>query len=81
MSYYYKRPGDWLWRPHETSSLVEDVRAGRLSAGWRYRVEGDTEERTLSELLEAEQARQARPLTPAEEDDRSRPTGSGALLL
>lgn len=64
--YYYKRPGDWLWRPHETSSLAVDVRSGRISANWKYRVAGDADEHSLAELLEAEHAHRIRPRTPAE---------------
>ena len=67
MPYHYKRPGDWLWRPHDTSSLAEDVRCGRLRAEWRYRIDGDPHEHSLAELLDAERARQSRPLTPADE--------------
>jgi hypothetical protein len=68
MPYYYKRPGDWLWKPHETDSLAEDVSRGRLRADWQYRVEGDDEEHSLAELLEAERVRKSRPLTPTEEE-------------
>ena len=67
MPYYYKRPGDWLWKAHETDSLAEDLRSGKLHEAWRYRLEGDTKEHTLAELLEAERVRKSRPLTPAEE--------------
>src|SRR5436309_2895045 len=63
MPYYYKRPQDWLWHRHETSSLAEDVASGRLRPDWRYRVEGDPQERSLAELLGAERAHQSRPLT------------------
>ena len=66
MPYYYKRPGDWLWKPHETESLAEDVRSGRLGPDWKYRIEGESEVRSLEELLEAERVRQSRRLTPDE---------------
>jgi hypothetical protein len=80
MPYYYKRPGDWLWKPHETDSLAEDFRSGRLHADWRYRVEGDAEEHSLAELLEAERARQSRRLTPAEEE-MTAPDGTWGTLV
>ena len=66
--YYYKRPGDWLWHPHETASLAEDVRSGRISPDWKYRVAGDADEHSLAELLEAEHAHRVRPRTPAEKE-------------
>ena len=65
--YYYKRPGDWLWHPHETSSLAKDVHSGKISADWKYRVAGEADEYSLAELLEAEHAHRIRPRTPAEE--------------
>ena len=80
MPYYYKRPGDWLWHPHDTSSLAEDVRCGRLSPDWRYRVEGDTEEHSLAELLEAERAREDRPVTPGAEEAAA-PDGTWGVIV
>ena len=80
MPYYYKRPGDWLWHPHDTSSLAEDVRCGRLSADWKYRVEGDPNEHSLAELLEAERARRNRPLTPTEKQMLA-PDGTWGLIV
>ena len=80
MPYYYKRPDDWLWHPHETRSLADDVRCGRLRPEWRYRVEGDAEEHTLAELLEAERVRQSRPLTRAQRESLA-PDGTWGTIV
>src|SRR4051812_37227984 len=80
MRYYYQRPGEWLWQPHETSSLAEDLRRGTLRADWRYRVEGEAEERSLVELLEAERAPARQPLTPAEVEMRA-PDGTWGFIV
>ena len=80
MSYYYKRPGDWLWKRHETGSLAEDVRRGVLRPDWRYRVDGDTGEHPLAELLEAERARQSRRLTAAEQE-MTAPDGTWGFIV
>jgi hypothetical protein len=55
MLYYYKRPGDWFWRQLDTDSIAAAVRGHRVGADWRYRVEGDSTNRTLAELIEMEQ--------------------------
>ena len=68
MLYHYKRPGDWLWTPFETRSLAAEVRRRKLRPEWKYRSEADLGVHSLAELLEAERARQARPLTPREEE-------------
>lgn len=56
MLYYYKRPGDWLWTPHETASLADDAARRRVAPDWRYRVSGDAEVYSLADLLEKERA-------------------------
>ena len=67
MLYYYKRPGDWLWRQLDIDSIAAAARGHRVGADWRYRVEGDSTSRTLAELLEMEQlAREAASHTPAD---------------
>ena len=58
MLYYYKRPSDWLWISWETSSLEEDANDRRLKSGWRFRIDGDSEDYSLAELIEKERARQ-----------------------
>jgi hypothetical protein len=55
MLYYYKRPGDWLWRQLDTDSIAAAARGHRVGTDWRYRVEGDSTNRTLAELIEMEQ--------------------------
>jgi hypothetical protein len=54
MRYYYKRPGDWLWRQLDTDSIEAAVRGHRAGLDWRYRVEGDSTNHTLGELIEME---------------------------
>ena len=56
MLYYYKRPGDWLWTPHETSSLAADIACGRVAADARYRISGEAEVYSLAEVLVKERA-------------------------
>lgn len=80
MPYFYKRPGDWLWHPHETDSLAEDVESGRLQADWRYRLEGNSKEYKLAELLEAERVQQSRVPTPAEEE-LTAPDGTWGMIV
>jgi hypothetical protein len=67
MVYYYKRPGDWLWRRLNTSSIAGAARGHRVGSDWRYRVEGDSTEHTLAELIEIERiATQHASSTPSD---------------
>jgi hypothetical protein len=52
--YHYKRPGDWFWRQIDTESIAATARTYGLGNDWRYRVEGDSTNRTLAELVEME---------------------------
>ena len=80
MLYYYKRPGDWLWTPFETTSLAAEVRRRKLRPEWKYRSEGEPGVHSLAELLEAERARQARPLTPREAEMLA-PDGTWGFII
>src|SRR5262249_23475794 len=52
MRYHYKRPGDWLWKSLDTPSIAKSAAGHRLGPDWRYRIEGDSTDRTLAELIE-----------------------------
>ena len=70
MLYYYKRPDDWLWRELHTDSIAAAARGHRAGLDWRYRVEGDSSNRTLAELMEMERvarerASHAQPVDPS----------------
>jgi len=54
MIYYYKRPGDWFWRRLDAASVEAAARGLRVGGDWRYRVEGDSTNRTLAELIDME---------------------------
>ena len=54
MLYYYKRPGDSLWRQLNTDSIEAAARGHRAGVDWRYRLEGDPTNRTLAELIQME---------------------------
>jgi hypothetical protein len=65
MLYYYKRPGDWLWRHLETNSIEAAALGHRAGNEWRYRIEGDSTNRSLTQLIEMERvAREHESHTP-----------------
>jgi hypothetical protein len=64
--YFYKKPGDWVWRTHETSSLAADAAKGLLRSDWRYHCEGEAQEASLSDLIRREQAIKQSPRSAAE---------------
>src|SRR4051812_17973886 len=83
MLYHYKRPGDWLWTPHETPSLADDAASGRVAPEWRYRISGDAEVYGLADVLEKE-----RTSMPKETVSRSQaetellaPDGTWGLII
>jgi hypothetical protein len=67
MLYYYKRPGDWFWRSLDIASIEAAARGHRVGGDWRYRVEGDSTNRTLAELIDMERlARERISHTPSD---------------
>src|ERR1044071_103764 len=56
MRCHYKRPGDWLWRRLNTNSIETAARERRAGVDWRYRIEGDSTNRTLADLIEMERS-------------------------
>jgi hypothetical protein len=81
MLYYYKRPGDWLWRQLHTDSITAAARGYRVGSDWRYRVEGDSTDRTLAELIEMERvAREGASHTPPDDPSFVAPDGTWGYI-
>ncbi len=72
MLYYYKRPGDWVWRQLNTDSITAAAHGHRVGSDWRYRVEGDSTDRSLAELIEMERVARERV-------SHTRPTDSSLI--
>ena len=83
MLYYYKRPGDWLWTPHETSSFAADIPCGRVAANARYRISGEAEVYSLAEVLEKERATLPKDAGPRSEAEAEllAPDGTLGVLI
>ena len=60
MRYHYKKPGSWTWSVYTTDSLAADLAAGKIGSDWRLRVEGDSQDYTPEELIEAQTASRVR---------------------
>ena len=60
MRYHYKKPGSWTWSVYTTESLAADLAAGKIGSDWRLRVEGDSQDYTPEELIEAQTASRVR---------------------
>jgi hypothetical protein len=79
--YHYKRPDDWLWTPWETSSLEEDARSGNLHPDWRFRIDGDSQDYTLAELIEKERASKPVKAPDAAEAELLAPDGTWGVII
>jgi len=79
--YHYKRPGDWLWTPWETSSVQEDAQIGRLESDWRFRIDGDSQDYSLAELIEKERASQSVNAPTAAEAEFLAPDGRWGVII
>ncbi len=80
MLYHYKRPGDWLWTQWETSSLQEDAHSGRLHPDWRFRIDGDSQDYSLADLIKKERANQPANTPDAAEAEFLAPDGTWGVI-
>jgi hypothetical protein len=78
--YHYKRPGDWLWTQWETSSLQEDAHSGRLHPDWRFRIDGDSQDYSLADLVKKERANQPANTPDAAEAKFLAPDGTWGVI-
>jgi outer membrane protein assembly factor BamB len=53
MRFVVKQPGAWNWQTIVTDSLAAEVEKGRVRSDWLIRVEGESGESTVEQLLAA----------------------------
>jgi outer membrane protein assembly factor BamB len=73
MRFLIKAPGAWTWETLITDSLAAEVEKGRVRPDWLVRLEGESGESTVAQLLEAlatgDQGKAPRDVQPAATED------------